>query len=124
MILGSLGVDVPENWLRTLCDSTLLGTDALKAVDAARQLGFAGSGKYTLSLAELKALTANGDYPIVFVSLLPIDGRKDAHAIVIVEFTAQEVLVLDPLFGERLLPLDTFQTAWTMSHNLAILVER
>lgn len=101
MILGSLGVDVPENRLRALCDSTLLGTDALKAMDAARQLGFAGSGKYTLSLAELRALTAKGDYPIVFVSLLPIDGRKDVHAIVIVEFTAQEVQVLDPLFGER-----------------------
>jgi hypothetical protein len=54
MVLLSLGVDVPESELRTRCDCTLLGTDALHAVDAVRQLGFAESGKYTFSLADLK----------------------------------------------------------------------
>jgi ABC-type bacteriocin/lantibiotic exporter with double-glycine peptidase domain len=124
MVLSSFGVDVPESHLRALCDSTVLGTDALKVVDAARQLGFASSGKYTLTLEELSNLTAAGYNPIVFVSLLPIDAREGLHAVVVLEFAAQSVTVLDPLYTERSLPLETFNAAWAIGHNLAILIER
>ncbi|HEX4948496.1 MAG TPA: cysteine peptidase family C39 domain-containing protein [Blastocatellia bacterium] len=124
MILLSYGVDVPETELRTRCDCTLLGTDALHAVDAARQLGFTSSGKYTLSFAELKDAIAAGQFPIVFVSLFPIDARKDVYALVVVDATEQGVEVLDPLYGERELPLETFNAAWAIAHHLAILIER
>jgi ABC-type bacteriocin/lantibiotic exporter with double-glycine peptidase domain len=124
MVLSAFGVDAPEDYLRRLCDCTPLGTEALKVVDAARQLGFAGSGKYTLTLEELENLTVGGYYPIVFVSLLPIDSRKGLHAFVVVGFTELTVIVLDPLHAERPLPLETFIAAWAMSHHLAILIER
>ena len=69
MVLLALGVDVSERQLRASCDTTLLGTDALKAVDAARKLGFDGSAKHTLTLDELSDLVEAGHNPIVFVSL-------------------------------------------------------
>lgn len=124
MVLLSFGVDVPESELRTRCDCTLLGTDALHAIDATRQLGFANSGKYTLSLTDLNDAVAAGQFPIVFVSLLPIDARKDIHALVVVDVTEQAVEVIDPLYGERELPLETFNAAWAIAHHLAILIER
>ena len=124
MVLLSLGVDLPESQLRARCDSTILGTDALKAVDAARQLGFPASGKYTLTLDELKGLVAAGQYPIVFVSLLPIEAHDDTHALIVTECPAEEVHVLDPFTGERVLPLQTFSAAWGLRHNLAILIAR
>ena len=95
----------------------------MQAVDTARQLGFAQSTKQTLTLAELRAVVASGLYPIVFVSLLPLDGIPEMHALVVVEMTAHNVVVLDPLQGERRLSLQTFNAAWAARHYLAILVE-
>lgn len=124
MILLGFGVDMPESDLRVRCDSTILGTSALAAVDAARLIGFGASAKSTLTLDELTNLVAAGRFPITFVSMLPIDSRDDIHALVVTEVRQQVVLVLDPLFGERAIPLPTFTAAWGMRHNLAILIER
>lgn len=124
MVLLSLGVDVSESELRSRCDCTILGTKALSAVDAARSLGFKGSTKYTLALEELRYFTAAGQFPIVFVSLLPIDGRDDIHALVIVELGQKAIVALDPLIGARTIPLQTFSAAWGMRHNLTILIAR
>lgn len=124
MILGSFGMAIEESELRALCDCTFFGTDALKAVDAVRQLGFTGTAKYTLSPEELMALVAQGSYPLVFVDLRPIDGLRNIHALVVIGASQQEVMVLDPLRGERALPLQAFNTAWAMRHYLAIMVER
>jgi ABC-type bacteriocin/lantibiotic exporter with double-glycine peptidase domain len=124
MVMLTFGVDMPESELIVRCDSTILGTNALRAVDAARQLGFAASAKHTLRLDELRDIVAAGLYPIVFVSLLPIDARDDEHAIIVTDFGQQDILALDPLAGERVIPLQTFSAAWGMRHNLAILIER
>lgn len=122
-MLSSFGLDIPESELRASCDSTIIGTDALKAVDAARQLGFTRSAKHTLNLDELREVMVNGGYPIVFISLLPLDASPDIHTVVVIEVTAQLVTILDPLHGERHIPLLIFEAAWTMGCNLAILIE-
>ena len=124
MVLLSFGIDITEGELRVRCDSTILGTNALRAVDAARQLGFVATGKFTLTPDELKSLVAAGRFPIVFVSIRPIDARDDLHALVVTEFRQHDVLVLDPLSGERAISSPTFNAAWGMRHNLAILIER
>jgi ABC-type bacteriocin/lantibiotic exporter with double-glycine peptidase domain len=124
MVLYDLGVDVSESELRIRCDCTILGTDALKAVDAARQLGFTRSRKYTLGLHELREVSALGRHPIAFVSLLPIDAREDTHAVVVLRIDQRDTIVLDPLAGERAIPLDSFRAAWAMRHNLALIIER
>jgi len=124
MVIGSFGLDIPESELRARCDTTIIGTDALKAVEAARQLVFAGTAKYTLTLDDLREVIAAGNHPITFVSLLPLDANPDIHAVVVVALTTQDVLILDPLQGERSAPLQIFNTAWMMSRNLAILIQR
>ena len=117
------GVDVPEAFLRSRCDSTILGTDALKAVDAARSLGFSASAKYTLTLDELKTVVDLDKFPIAFVSMLPIGALDETHAVIVADLTEEVVLLLDPLAGEREIPLNTFTAAWGMRHNLTIVIE-
>jgi ABC-type bacteriocin/lantibiotic exporter with double-glycine peptidase domain len=124
MVLSSLGLDISETELRARCDCTFNGTEALQAVDVARQLGFTRSAKHTLNETELRDLIAGGLLPIVFISLLPLDAVPQIHAVVVVEFTDQSVVVLDPLQGERQLAPQIFNTAWAKGRHLAILIER
>jgi hypothetical protein len=83
--------------------------------------GFSRTAKCTLT-DEFAQIEVNV-YPIVFVNLLPIDGVKVAHAMIVVGKANGMVTVYDPLQGERNLPRSTFDTAWAIMHNLAILVQ-
>ena len=122
-MFSSFGVDLPEADLRALCDCTIFGTDAPKAVEAARQLGFTNTIKTNLSLDELKTAAAGQQYPIVFVNLRPIAGHKGTHALVVLDVSDQYLTVFDPDQGELQLPRNAFSIAWEMQRNLAILIE-
>ena len=123
MVLSGFGLDLTEERLRELCDcSPLFGTDALRAVEAARGLGFAGTAKHTLQYDELRTLVAGGQYPIAYLSLEAIGGTEEAHAVV-VEADEQSVPVYDPLHGERRIPRQSFSTAWAARRNIALLIE-
>ncbi|WP_264327531.1 cysteine peptidase family C39 domain-containing protein [Romeriopsis navalis] len=122
MVLLSYGKDISEQTLREACDSTPLRTDALKAIDAARALGFLRSHKATLSTKEAREIINDAVYPIIFLNLLPIDGIKVAHAMVLQNLDDKTVQVINPLCGERHIPRTPFEVAWAMMRNLAILV--
>jgi ABC-type bacteriocin/lantibiotic exporter with double-glycine peptidase domain len=125
MALSGFGLDLTEERLRELCDcSPLFGTEAMRAVDAARGLGFAGTAKYTLRYEELRSLVEGGRYPIAYISLEAIGGTEESHAVVVREADDEAVTVYDPLHGERRLPRQSFSTGWASRHNLVILVER
>ncbi|WP_019500585.1 hypothetical protein [Pseudanabaena sp. PCC 6802] len=122
MVLAARGCVLSEMELRERCDCTILGTEALKAVDVLRLMGFINSNKYTLGIMELTEEIKAGFYPIVFVNLLPIDGVNDAHAMVVISIDEDWIRVCDPLQGERILPRSTFEPAWAMMRNLTIIV--
>ena len=124
MVLMALGLVLSEAELRERCDCTPFGTEALRVVDIARDLGFLNTIKATVTSAELEHQWSLGLYPIVFVNLLPIDGVKISHAIVVTGFEVDGVRVCDPLRGDRILPRSTFDAAWAMMRNLVILVQR
>jgi 5-methyltetrahydropteroyltriglutamate--homocysteine methyltransferase len=68
-------VHLEETRLRDLTDCSPLGTDAFQLLEAARQLGFSASRKYTLaSLEELATVLEDGDSPIVYVDMWPLQG--------------------------------------------------
>src|SRR5215831_13205006 len=83
MALASFGLSLTEPELREMCDCTIFGTEAMRAVDAARQLGFANSVKHNLQFTELKTLVEDGHFPIAYVNLEPIDGFDDEHALLV-----------------------------------------
>ena len=87
MVLSGFGLHIDETQLRRLSDRTPLGTDAFRLVEAARQLGFTTSRKYTLtSVDELIRLIDEGLFPIVYVDLWPIRGGLSGqfHSLVVI----------------------------------------
>lgn len=124
MIFSSFGFEITEAELREACDCTRLGTDALQAVDVARQLGLTGTAKHTLNFDELTDLIKAGVFPIVFISLMPIAGIRETHALIITGFGDGFVEVIDPASGVRLFSLDVFKIARGMRHHLTIIIER
>ncbi len=124
MVVASLGVEIAEAKLRDLCDCTFEGTSALQAVDVARSLGFAQTSKQTLTLADLETVVTNGNTPIVFVEMEPINGIYQVHALIVVNITPFAVQVLDPATGERTIPRQVFLVAWAARHNLTILIKK
>ena len=103
MVLGAFGVHIDEAQLRHLTDCSPLGTDAFQLLEAARQLGFTTSRKYTLtSLEELASVVEEGLFPIVYVDMWPLRGGLSGqyHAVVVVGVDADSVTILDPQSGE------------------------
>jgi ABC-type bacteriocin/lantibiotic exporter with double-glycine peptidase domain len=124
MILSHFGIEIAEAELRHLCDCTFDGTDALKAVDAARKLGFPGTGKHNLTIDELASVVTNGQFPIVFLDLTPIYGFFQSHTVIVTAISTTSVQLLDPARGEYLLPSHVFNNAWSMRRNLSIVFEK
>jgi ABC-type bacteriocin/lantibiotic exporter with double-glycine peptidase domain len=125
MVLSGFGLQIDEAELRRLSDCTPLGTDAFRLVEAARQLGFIASRKHTLSsLDELARLIDEGLLPIVYVDLWPIRGGLSGqfHSLVVISIERENVLVLDPLVGERRLTREEFQAAWAELRFLTIVI--
>jgi ABC-type bacteriocin/lantibiotic exporter with double-glycine peptidase domain len=126
MVLGSFGLEMDEGQLRALTDCTPLGTDAFQLVEAARQLGFTASRKYTLSsIDDLARLLEEGLFPIAYVDLWPVRGGQSGqfHSLVVVRIEQDDVSVLDPLVGEHNLTRDEFQAAWAEMRFLTIVIK-
>ena len=124
MIFSGFGVEIAEAELCALCDCTPLGTDALKAVDAARHLGFSGSAKHNLTFTELASVVADGEFPIAFLDFTLINGCDQAHAVIVTTISPFSVQLLDPDYGERVMPHRVFNTAWDLRRNLTIIVKK
>ena len=125
MVLAALGRPMAEDVLRVVTDYSPLGTDAFQVVEAARQLGFPASRKYTLaSLEELATMLAEGHFPMVYVDIWPLQGGMSGqyHAMVVIDLDPAQVTVLDPLHGERRVPREGFQEAWSAMRFLTIVI--
>ncbi|HEU0186051.1 MAG TPA: cysteine peptidase family C39 domain-containing protein [Blastocatellia bacterium] len=128
MVLSHFNLSVSEAELRARCDCTIFGADPPYVVDVARQLGFSKTDIQNLSPDELQSILAEGLYPIVYVSLLPIDASEGSQALVALDMDVDiddgAVTVYDPDHGERVLPLGAFLKAWELKRNLAIIVDK
>jgi ABC-type bacteriocin/lantibiotic exporter with double-glycine peptidase domain len=122
MVLESLGVSRSEHELRELCDCTIFGTTAIQLIQAARALGFTGSRKYTLTLEDLRGLTEQGYFPIVYVLTGAEGPSPDAHSLVVISVADDEIGVLDPQGGPRAITPAAFSEMWAAMKNLAVVV--
>ena len=124
MVFSHFNLSVSEAELRARCDCTIFGVDPPYAVDVARQFGFGKTDINNLSPDELQLHLDEGRYPIVYVSLLPIDAREGSQALVALEIGDDTMTVYDPDQGERILPWGAFLKAWELKRNLAIIVDK
>jgi ATP-binding cassette, subfamily C, bacteriocin exporter len=126
MALWAWGYEIDESELRRLTDCTPFGTNAFQLVQAARQLGFTASRKYTLAaLHDLAKFTQLHLNPIVYVDLWPLKGGLSGqqHALVVLDIEMKQVVVFDPLQGERKLSHDDFLSIWSEMRFLTIVVD-
>jgi ABC-type bacteriocin/lantibiotic exporter with double-glycine peptidase domain len=124
MVLESLGVSRSEHELRELCDCTIFGTTAIQLIQAARALGFTGSRKYSLTLEDLRDLTEQGYFPIVYVVTGADGPSADVHSLVVVSVAEGEVSVLDPQEGPRVISVTAFGEMWAVMKNLTVVVAK
>lgn len=117
MVLAAYGIIKSETELRVLCDCTILGTSALALIQAARELGFTASRKYSLRLEDLRDFTAQGYFPIVYGVM-----TADVHSLVITAVSESDVAVLDPKVGARRIALAEFSELWLPMKNLAVVI--
>ena len=69
-------------------------------------------------------MRAEGHFPIVYVGLWPLQGGGSGqyHAMVVIDLDADQVTVFDPLHGERSVPREDFQEAWSAMRFLTIVI--
>lgn len=87
--------------------------DPEEVAELARQYGLTLSDQ-KLSLNDLKTRIARQEFPIVLLYREPIDGAREAHAVVPFHFSPQFVWFLDPLRpppGERRVSIKKFEQA-------------
>lgn len=123
MILDYLGKDIEEKVLRDLCNTTELGTYANDIVLCAKELGFKAEKAY-LSLDDLRQLTMENIFPIIYVNTYFINRVFTTHAIIIEEFKNDEVVVINPSEGRKVLSLEVLEKIWDICNNLAIIIKK
>ena len=124
MVLAAYEVEMDESFLRKRCNWTstysVLSSDV---VAAAQALGFTRSREeYDLRLHDLRDAIRQGIFPIVGVELSSY-GRFGHHAQVIASVSRRGVMIQDPLQGQFVSNLFTFEEAWGAADYLTILIE-
>ncbi|HWP44123.1 MAG TPA: cysteine peptidase family C39 domain-containing protein, partial [Blastocatellia bacterium] len=85
---------------------------------------FGGTGKYSLTLEELKVELARGKYPIVYLeTILAVGQRAQCHAVVVASINNDEVHLHDPARGRIIYTLERFTREWRRFHEMAIIIE-
>lgn len=123
MIMAYFGKNIGEGELRKLCNTTEQGTFADDIVLCAKKLGFKAEKKY-LSINEMRELVRKNIFPIIYVNTYFLNNVFATHAIVVEEFMDDEVVIIDPLEGRRVLPIELVEKIWDICNNLAILIRK
>ncbi|MGA9771508.1 MAG: cysteine peptidase family C39 domain-containing protein [Blastocatellia bacterium] len=125
MVLACFGILETEEKLIEISDCMPDGTRPLGLIDAAKSYGFEETRKYNqLSIDDLKYILEQKLYPIVYVGVrLSLLNRLENHAMVVTEVNEKEVEVLDPLRGDIVLSHEAFESEWTQTKRLTILVK-
>lgn len=120
-VLRTLDYISDEATLRKCCGTSATGTLSDDVVKCARRLGFDAKKEYS-NLENLRQYLAVKRFPILYLNLLFIDGIDSVHAMVASGVHEKLIEVIDPLEGNRTLPLVAFEKSWEMLNNLMIIV--
>ena len=119
MVLSSLGFEISELDLRSLCKCQSDGTIPSNAVKAVIECGF-DAYIANLELEELQNLISESITPIVYVKIN--ENTTYFHAVVIYRIEETKIYALDPAIGEREFETSQFTKIW--SRGLTIIIER
>jgi len=125
MLLGFYGHEVPEPYLRELCDCHEEGTSAPQIVRVAIEyFNLQGSVSANLNIDGLRDSLQGGLWPIVYFSSSDLD-LMNFHAAVVIEIKEKEIDLLDPALdvpGEAVFDLEDFERRWARARGRTILI--
>lgn len=124
MVLTGLGHSLTEADIRRRCGQLTLGMRLNQVANGLRDLPVAVAYELEWSLDDLVGAVRVGTNPIVGIDLRPVEGIFAYHAVVVVDITAEQVLVHDPRHrkGASSIGLNTFQAAWKAADREAVII--
>ncbi len=123
MILEMHGLVIAEGALSESCGTTAYGTSADDLVKAASKLGLHARKEYA-TLDDIRNYLSKNIFPILFINLLVIDGYNSTHAVIAEQATEEEIRIIDPRKGERMIDLELFKYSWQRAKNIAIIIQK
>jgi len=125
MVLGFLGSSVKYKELLRLCKTNRYGTTLVEAAEALERLRFSAS-VMNLGLSDLTKYVKGGMPVIAFVDAyyFPWVKMHCGHAMVVVGVDEENLVILDPIVGEKKCPFSVFLSAWRLFNNLAMLTTK
>lgn len=101
MVLAELGHALPEAEIRLRCDHSSLGMRLNQVAEGLADLHVVVKYETDLGLDDLRDEVRAGVTPIVGIDLRAVEGLFAFHAVVVLEITAEQVTVHDPLVSGR-----------------------
>jgi predicted double-glycine peptidase len=113
---------VDEATLRQKCRAREFGTYAKDILACARKFGFTAFVSY-LSLKQLRQLIDQGIYPIVYINMFPTSQLSYTHTVIVEDYKANHLLLVDPNVGPWEIRTDDFLEAWGIHGNMALILQ-
>ena len=116
-------IDVDEATLCQKCKTREFGTYAKDIVICAREFDFTAIIEH-LSLKQLQLLIDQGVFPIVYINMFPTSQVPYVHTVIVENYEAGRLLLVDPNTGPREIRVTDFLEAWEIHGNMALVLRR
>lgn len=110
MILAHYGIETTEEALVQAAHMEEGGVDIEELAQLASAFGLQATIR-RLSLPDLSGLIARGQFSIVYLNRLPIDGEFAVHAVIPIRVSRRFVAFLDPRRGQRRVSTSQFEAS-------------
>lgn len=121
--LAHHSIEIDEATLRQKCKTHEFGTYARDILACAREFGFTATIEY-LSLERLCFSISQGVYPIVYINMFPTSQIPYVHTVIVEQYDAGRLLLVDPNTGPWEIQASDFLEAWEIHGNMAIILKR
>jgi ABC-type bacteriocin/lantibiotic exporter with double-glycine peptidase domain len=121
MLLAYHNIEIDETTLRQKCLTRESGTYAKDILICAREFGFTASIE-NLSLKQLCSLIDQGVFPIAYINMFPTSQVPYTHTLIVEQYEANCLLVIDPLTGPWEIQVTDFLEAWEIHGNMALVL--
>jgi len=122
MLFAHHGIEIDEATLRQKCKTHEFGTYAKDVLACAREFGFTSTIEY-LSLEQLQRLVDQGVFPIVYINMFPTSSVPYVHTVIVEDYEADRLLLVDPNAGPWEIQMTDFLEAWGIHGNMAIVLQ-
>ncbi|MEA3338827.1 MAG: cysteine peptidase family C39 domain-containing protein [Chloroflexota bacterium] len=121
MLLALYGIKVDEATLRQMCKTREFGTYAKDVLICAREFGFTATIEH-LSPEQLQFLIDQSVFPIAYINMFPTSQIPYVHTVIVEDYEANRLLLVDPNAGPWEIPMADFLEAWEIHGNMALVL--